>query len=171
MKKFFKLLDDHFEEWIAILLLSTIVVLTFLQVIMRYVFGNSLSFSEEAARYLFVWLTFIGISYGAKNGSHMRVDLLVSVLPKAIQKCLNFIAQLFYLAFMATSFYYSCLLIQKMAKRNNYSPTMPWFHMKWLYFATVVGFGLACIRIIGKWIIAAREGKKSKQTGEGGNET
>ena len=58
-------------------------VLVFINVVLRYGFNSNLGITEELARYLFVWLTFLGgISAFAKN-SHVQVDtLLLRLSPK-----------------------------------------------------------------------------------------
>ena len=66
MKKILKWLDDNIELYICVFLMSFMTLLVFVQVVMRYVFNNSLSWSEELARYTFIWLIYIGISYGCK---------------------------------------------------------------------------------------------------------
>ena len=54
MKKILKFLNDYLEETICIILMSIMTIIIFIQVIMRYVMHNSLSWSEELARYCFV---------------------------------------------------------------------------------------------------------------------
>jgi len=54
MKKVLKWMDDNLEMSISIVLMSGMTVLIFIQVIMRYIFKNSLSWSEELARYLLI---------------------------------------------------------------------------------------------------------------------
>jgi len=51
-------------------------VVAVLQNISRFVLRDSLSWSEELARYLMVWATFIGASIGVKRGSHVGVEAL-----------------------------------------------------------------------------------------------
>ena len=64
MKKILKFLNDYLEETICIILMSVMTIIIFIQVIMRYVMHNSLSWSEELARYCFIWLIYIGaVSY------------------------------------------------------------------------------------------------------------
>ena len=87
--RFLKLLDQYFEEVIVIILLGTMTFLVGLQVIMRYVMQDSLSWSEELARYVFIWMVNIGISYGVKKNRHISIDFLNTILPE--KKSSNFI--------------------------------------------------------------------------------
>ena len=79
LKKWF----DNAEEYLLVGSLAFNVVLVFFQVVMRYVFQNSLSWSEELARYIFLWQTWVGASYAVEaewgpdgatclNGSNAR---------------------------------------------------------------------------------------------------
>ena len=59
-------------------------VLTFAQVIARYVFNYSFVWALELTTWLFAWLIFLGIPYGVRVGSHIGVDVLVRRLgPRA----------------------------------------------------------------------------------------
>ncbi|WHH57080.1 TRAP transporter small permease [Petroclostridium sp. X23] len=58
----------------------------FLQVVFRYVFNNSLSWSEEACRYLFVFTTFLGSALCVIEKRHVTIDLVTSLLPKKYKK-------------------------------------------------------------------------------------
>ena len=80
---------DHFEEFLLIYSLMVSVALVFLQVVMRRVFNNSLYWSEELARYLYVWQTWLGVSYAARNGTHLRITILKDRLPAGMQKILE----------------------------------------------------------------------------------
>jgi len=61
--------------------LALMVVLVFGNVVLRYGFNSGISISEEASRYLFVWLTFIGAIVAMKEHGHLGVDTLVARLP------------------------------------------------------------------------------------------
>jgi TRAP-type C4-dicarboxylate transport system permease small subunit len=52
------------------------------QVFRRYVMNASLIWSEEAARYLMVWITFLGSSVALKRGGHIKVTIIMDLLPK-----------------------------------------------------------------------------------------
>ena len=72
------------EEWLIALLLAAMTLVSFGQVVARYVFNYSFTWALELSMVLFAWLIFLGIPYGVRIGSHIGVDSLVKALgPKA----------------------------------------------------------------------------------------
>ena len=64
------------------LILGVMVVLVFGNVVLRYGFNSGITISEEASRYLFIWLTFIGAVVALYEREHLGVDSLVRALPR-----------------------------------------------------------------------------------------
>lgn len=86
MPKFFVLLDNAVAtivRWIIIVMMAMMTVLVFLQVLSRYLFDSPLGWSEEFARFAFVWLSFLGAATLVRSDGHIRVALLVDALPTA----------------------------------------------------------------------------------------
>ncbi|HRV99007.1 MAG TPA: TRAP transporter small permease, partial [Aminobacteriaceae bacterium] len=77
---------DRVEEVFLVGSLAFNVVLIFIQVVMRYVFQNSLSWSEELARYIFLWQTWVGASYAVRMRRHFRVEMLVDLMKGRLRK-------------------------------------------------------------------------------------
>lgn len=80
---------DRFCHAIDLLIaaaLALMVVLVFGNVVLRYVFNSGIAVSEEVARWLFVWLCFLGAVAALKEGAHLGTDMLVSRLPVAGKK-------------------------------------------------------------------------------------
>jgi TRAP-type C4-dicarboxylate transport system permease small subunit len=71
---------------IAVLAFSSLVVDVSAAVFFRYVLNDSLVWAEEMARYLFVWITFIGGGLGVAKNIHVGVDSLVILLPNTFRK-------------------------------------------------------------------------------------
>lgn len=69
-------------EAIIGLILAVMVVLVFGNVVLRYGFNSGITISEEASRYLFIWLTFIGAVIAIHEHAHLGVDSLVRALPR-----------------------------------------------------------------------------------------
>jgi TRAP-type C4-dicarboxylate transport system permease small subunit len=68
------------------LLLATMVVLVFGNVVARYGFNSGITLSEELSRWMFIWLTFLGAVIALKERGHLGMDMVVSKLPKAGKK-------------------------------------------------------------------------------------
>jgi C4-dicarboxylate transporter DctQ subunit len=85
---------DRLEEGAISFLLAAMTLVTFFQVILRYVFNTSILWGIEASTYLFAWLVLIGISYGVKVGSHIGVDALVGLLPRRGKQVAGIVAGL-----------------------------------------------------------------------------
>ncbi|NLJ47771.1 MAG: TRAP transporter small permease [Treponema sp.] len=66
----------HAEEIIGAVLLAGMAVLTFLNVINRYVFKKSIAFTEEITVNLFVWITLIGIAMAFRKGANLQMTNL-----------------------------------------------------------------------------------------------
>lgn len=66
---------------LMIVTLSSMAILVFGNVILRYVFNYGITWSEEIARFLFIWLIFIGSIGALKDNEHLGVDSLVKKLP------------------------------------------------------------------------------------------
>jgi TRAP-type C4-dicarboxylate transport system permease small subunit len=69
-------------------------ILVAVQVFFRYVLNQSLFWSEELARYLLVWLTFLGASCAYYRHAHPGVDILYNRLPPAFRKVCTLIIHL-----------------------------------------------------------------------------
>jgi TRAP-type C4-dicarboxylate transport system permease small subunit len=77
------------SDRILFILMSLIIVILFAQVLFRYVFNQSLSWSEELAKFIFVWLTFLGAAVCIKDRLHIGVEFLVERLPENRKKYLE----------------------------------------------------------------------------------
>lgn len=71
---------SRFVEGLVILGATIIVTIVTIEVVLRYIFGLSLIFTEELARYLMVWIVFLGGALAVKDDSHIRINVLVKRL-------------------------------------------------------------------------------------------
>lgn len=65
----------------CVVILGSLLVIVAAQVFFRYVLNASLTWSEEIARYLLIWLTFVGATVGIRRHAHIAVDIAVRALP------------------------------------------------------------------------------------------
>jgi TRAP-type C4-dicarboxylate transport system permease small subunit len=142
-----KWLDKHIEEVFLVIFSVVMVTAIFMQVFMRYVLGSSLAWSEELARYCFIWLVYLGISYGVKKQRHIKVDIVLILLKDKWKIVLNIIANLIFLAFAVFVIIYGYSIADRLLSFGQTSPALQ-LPMGLVYLATPVGMGLTAFRLI-----------------------
>ncbi len=86
----FSKFTSKFEIAVSTALMAGILIVGTIQVIMRYVFNNSLSWSEEVMRYAFIWMVYIGAATTARRRGHVRIELLDNALPGKVKAVLHY---------------------------------------------------------------------------------
>ena len=144
MKKIINIFDK-IEEWILVLLMAGVSIVVFIQIASRTA-GNSLSWSEELARYLTIWVTFIGASYGFRFGTHIGVDAFKQWLPFRAERVVDLVSNLIVALLCVLMMKFSIDIIVKVhLKFHQVSPAM---RMPiWIaYLALPVGYAFMFIR-------------------------
>ncbi|SDI40319.1 TRAP-type C4-dicarboxylate transport system, small permease component [Alteribacillus persepolensis] len=91
---------------VLFLFLAAMVLLIFFQVVSRVIFGSSFPWIEELARYLMIWVTFLGASIAFKTGSHVGIDFFVQKFRPSVYK------GILVAAFLATAAFLLILFVQ-----------------------------------------------------------
>ena len=120
MLKFLGRIEDVF---CAVSLLLTTIIL-FVNVVLRYVFSASTSWAEEAIRYLMIWVTFIGGAVCVRKSAHIRMDFLLTFLPRRAASVLTRLVYLIAAGFCAALLVYSWQLVQFTVELEQTSPAM-----------------------------------------------
>ena len=84
---------------LVIAIFTFFVAAQFCQVVLRYVFSDSLGWVDEASRYAFIWMVFLAAAIGARHGTHMAITLLEEVLGRRAHKPLLVLADVALIAF------------------------------------------------------------------------
>lgn len=92
---------DRFEETLIAVLLGLMTMITFANVIARYVFNSNILWALEATVFLFAWLVLVGASYCVKINAHLGVDIVVAALPASGRKLLGLLSVAASLTFCA----------------------------------------------------------------------
>lgn len=85
---------EKLEEFLIIVLMAAMAMVTFGQVIARYVFNYSFVWALEVTGVMFAWLIFIGMSYGVRVGAHIGVDAAVRLLGPRATRVVGVVAAL-----------------------------------------------------------------------------
>lgn len=124
---------------------SLMVVVTFMQIIYRFVLLKPIPWSEELARYLFVWITFLGSGVAVKNKGHVGVELVIDRLPKNLRKfslILAFIVCVVFCILMVTN---GVTMVQRTINQRSAAMSMP---MSYAYVAIPIGFILMAMNFL-----------------------
>jgi TRAP-type C4-dicarboxylate transport system permease small subunit len=127
------------ESAVLGLLVGLLTAVTFAQVVFRYVLNDPLFWSDEAARYLFVWLALIGAAACVRTGAHYAMDAMVKRLPRVLRRVCGLAVLLAVAAFAATMLTYGALDTMNAARQE--SASLP-FRMHWAYAAVPVSAAL-----------------------------
>jgi TRAP-type C4-dicarboxylate transport system permease small subunit len=82
------------NRWLLIALLGAMVVIVFANVVMRYLLGTSVIWSEEVARHLMIWMTFVGSGLALRTGAQLGIDSLQDALPPRAARVLRIVLAL-----------------------------------------------------------------------------
>ena len=114
---------DEVVKKLLILMMMCLVGCVLLQVVGRYVpFIKPFSWTEEIARWMLVWLSFLGASHIAKSSSYIRVDFFVNIMPQGVKKVVNTISKLVMLAFTGW-FAYKSFIVFTTVSTHEVGPT------------------------------------------------
>ncbi|QGH36185.1 TRAP transporter small permease subunit [Gracilibacillus salitolerans] len=142
-----KKLNQHIEEWILVTLLTVSLTSITLQICMRFIFDNSLAWSEELARYCFVWLIYIGIAYGVKRSRHICLDIVYDLVPVSVKKIMLIASYILVGLFAVVVIYYSYFMIEQIMNFGQKSAAMR-INMVYVYLSVPVGMALTLLRVI-----------------------
>ncbi|WP_022819777.1 TRAP transporter small permease [Fusobacterium russii] len=160
MKKKNKLVDflDKLEEIVLVIMFALMVLVIFGQVIMRYVFNNSLSWSEELGKFLFVWISWIGISIGAKRKEHIKITMFVDKCSARNALICEILSEIVVFGICAVTAYYGIELVISQAHINFAGIKIS---MSWGYLAVVIG----CIVMMLRNLIIIKSSFNSLRSG------
>lgn len=144
------------------------VILIFMQVILRFCLNHALNWSEEAARYLMIWCTGFGISASVRVGANIGIQAIVDALPPKTGKVVRLICEVLTLAIFAFLTYASVLFADTARVSGQLAPSLqiPIFY---IYLALPVSFAFCVIRQL-QVILLEYVYKQDPTAGDAGDE-
>src|SRR5699024_280440 len=89
-----------------------IVTVTLMQVGARFVLNNPLVWSDELARFLLIWMVFLGASIVSYDDKHMAVDLFQEKMSPIMKLCFNLFLRILIIGFLIVTIYSSIELVE-----------------------------------------------------------
>lgn len=167
MKKFWKWFDENFEECLLMILLILMTAVMFAQIIMRFVYRESMSWPEEFCRFSFVISGFLSIGYCIRKNKMLKVDILVGFFPDSVKKVFDLAGRIVTLIFFTYFSYYGYFAMMNSVRGGMKSPAME-VPMYVLYGSVFVGSVIGVIRQIQdlvKWFWK-KDRKENKEVAE-----
>lgn len=149
--KIIKWLDNNLEEVLMVIFLLAMTLIMGVQVLSRYAFGTSLSWSEEITRYLFIWSGFISVSYCTKKCISIKIEQFVAAFPKrgkALFKIVNHTIEIIFFIYLIP---FAILYLRSAIESGQVSPACG-IPMYYIQAAPLISFILVSIRIVQRWI-------------------
>jgi TRAP-type C4-dicarboxylate transport system permease small subunit len=140
------IIEHHPEDWISFALFWALAIIVFLQFFTRYVMNDSLSWTEEIARYGLMSLAFIGGAVVTRKKAHIAVELVSNLMgPGPMRSALLALVDFITLGFMALLAYFSVTIVERM-----HSQRMTVFELPMSIVYGAVGFG--CFMMLARQI-------------------
>lgn len=144
MKRFVEIFNRA-EELLVCLVLLEMSVLAFIQVVMRYVFGTSITWGEEVLRYQICFVAFFGADIGLRYGAHIKTEVINLILPDRYKTLMNAFVFLAVCAFCAVIVYFGMGLVLKVAASGQLTAATR-ISKFWIYLPIPIGGFLMSVR-------------------------
>lgn len=138
---------ENLEEALISLLLVTLTLLVFMEVVLRFGFGVGLVWIQEVTLHVAAWFVLLGASYGIRVGAHIQVDVLVSKLAPTARRFISLIALVAAVLYCVLFFYGSWIYLAKLKSIGIEMEDVAF--PKWIAHAgLVVGILLISLRVL-----------------------
>ncbi len=135
------------EESILCLLLVSMTLLVFAEVVARFGFGAGIHWAQEVTLTMSAWFVLFGASYGVKVGSHIGVDVFVNMLPRNVHRIVTLAALVLCLIYCGIFLYGSWIYLEKMLKIGIEMEDLP--IPKWIPMSVLlIGYSLLIVRFL-----------------------
>lgn len=143
----FNRIINSLEEAIIAILLASMTLLVFTEVVLRFGFGKGMMWAQELTLTISAWMVLFGVSYGIKVGSHIGVDALVKIMPTTIRRIISGIAVIACLTYCGLFINGAWIYLSKMHLIGIELEDMP--IPKWIaHSILLIGMILIAIRLL-----------------------
>jgi len=146
-----KLLEGYYRllNWLLVLSVAILIVPVSLQIFSRYTeLIPSYIWTEEMARFLFIWMIMIGAMVGVRDGAHFDVDLWPELAPRT-NAMLRVVANLFVLVMALVFVWYGVRFVKFGWDQNSELAELP---MVYIFSAWPIA-GLTWVLFLGEWFV------------------
>ena len=147
MRQLLRHVDDNGERYLMLVFYCFIVFVIVVEVFRRFVLDFSSLWGEEAARFAFIYLGWVGASYAVKQRAHIRFDVMLHVLPKRWHAYLYLFGEACTLVFAGFALYWSLDTIATQLRFDALAPALR-IGQVWFQAAVPLGFTMMAVRVL-----------------------
>jgi len=125
MKKLLAAVDAA-TDCVCFALMCVAFLITFFHIIGRYILKAPIFFSEELARYCFVWACMLGAAIVNRKNEHTSVTYFAELLPKKAQSALFIVREILILVLLVVLIYYGIRLSYTMRTVKTAAMSLSW---------------------------------------------
>lgn len=159
---------DTTIDTLVTLILLTLIIVVFIQVFSRYVLNDPKTWTEELARYLFVWLVFTGSAVVFRENRHLSIDYFVSFFPTKVRRIVSVVINVIIAIFIVMALYHSNRLLTITSYQTSPTLMVP---MSWIYLSFPLSLGLMLIELMFRlalWFVDRIHGSTCLKEGDVG---
>ena len=146
--KVLKFIDEQFEKWFLIVSLIVMVLVTFIQIVLRW-FNAATVWAEEFSRYVMLYQVWVGASYAVHEDAHIRITALIGKLSGGRRRGMELAVLTLWLRSALWLPVEGCVLVGKIAAMGQVSSAMR-IPMTIPYASVPIGGALMTIRLVQK---------------------
>jgi C4-dicarboxylate transporter DctQ subunit len=147
MTRLLHALDENAERWAMLVCYIFCCIVIVQEVVRRFVLNYSSAWGEEAARYAFIYLGWIGAAYAVRERAHIRFDILLQRMGPRGKVVVFTIAELATIAFACIALYWSLHTIRTLLQFDAATPVLR-VNKVWFEAAVPIGFALIVLRSV-----------------------
>lgn len=160
------ILNDHAERYLILTIYVYLIFIIGMEVLRRFVLNSSSLWGEETARFMFIYLTWIGASWGVHERLHIRIDLLHQFVSERVKGALYILSDIALLVFAVYAIRWSIPQLQTLLEFGAVTQAL---RVNQIYFqaAIPIGMGLVLIRGVQALLRDVRDVARGRAVYEG----
>lgn len=145
MRNFLRALDRDGERWAMLVCYAFCCIVIVQEVVRRFVLNYSSAWGEEAARYAFIYLGWIGAAYAVRERAHIRFDIVLGRVGQRSKAWLTIFAEVATIVFACIALYWSLHTVRQLLQFEGTTPVLR-VNKVWFEAAVPIGFALIVFR-------------------------
>ncbi len=135
-------------NWVLVIFITIMCAVMLIQIVSRYLFNMPLTWPEEVARYVFIWVVFLGAAVASRAQAHLGMDFATAKLPPGIRQVLARAIEVVILGFLLLILYITPEVIDVTQYQRS---AVIHIQMSWIYLAFPVASALMILDLLVRW--------------------